>query len=176
MFAPFKTREWMTIGRSSILAIFLSFTHKKLDWQRRRFKVIKGPDFLSTALPRSLRFQTDLPQIRKSSLKISSLSDSLSTKTVLFEARISFPSILFCNKLLPNRVESIAPTILKPLTKATWKYTNPSSLATSGINYCLQLQRHKIWKRHPKVQRITQIQIQVKITIIQTAFFILILN
>ena len=36
-------------------------------------------------------------------------------------------------KLLPNPVESIAPTIIKPLRKATWKYTNPSSLATSGI-------------------------------------------
>ena len=36
-------------------------------------------------------------------------------------------------KLLPNRVESIAPTIVKPLTKATWKYTKPSSLATSDI-------------------------------------------
>ena len=38
-------------------------------------------------------------------------------------------------KLLPNIVESIAPTIVKLLTKATWKYTNPSSLATSGIYY-----------------------------------------
>ena len=36
-------------------------------------------------------------------------------------------------KLLPNSVQSIAPTIIKPLTKATWKYTNPSSLAKSGI-------------------------------------------
>ena len=30
-------------------------------------------------------------------------------------------------------MESIAPSIIKPLTKAIWKYTNPSSLATSGI-------------------------------------------
>ena len=36
-------------------------------------------------------------------------------------------------KLLSNPVESIAPTIVEPLTKATWKYTNPSSLATGGI-------------------------------------------
>ena len=36
-------------------------------------------------------------------------------------------------KLLPNPVESIAPTIVKPLTKATWKYINPSFLAASGI-------------------------------------------
>ena len=36
-------------------------------------------------------------------------------------------------KLLPNPVESIPRTIVKLLTKATWKYTNPSSLATSGI-------------------------------------------
>ena len=36
-------------------------------------------------------------------------------------------------KLLSTSVESIAPTIVKPLTKATWKYTNPSSLATSCI-------------------------------------------
>ena len=36
-------------------------------------------------------------------------------------------------KLLLNPVESIAPTIVKPLTKATWKYVNPSSLATIGI-------------------------------------------
>ena len=35
-------------------------------------------------------------------------------------------------KLLPNPVEFIATTIVKHLTKATWKYTNPSSLATSG--------------------------------------------
>ena len=36
-------------------------------------------------------------------------------------------------KLLPNPVESIAHTIVKPLTKSTWKNTNLSSLATSGI-------------------------------------------
>ena len=36
-------------------------------------------------------------------------------------------------KLVPNPVEFIAPTIIKPLTTATWKYTNPSSLAISGI-------------------------------------------
>ena len=36
-------------------------------------------------------------------------------------------------KLLPNPVKSIAPTIVKLLTKASWKYTNSSSLATSGI-------------------------------------------
>ena len=36
-------------------------------------------------------------------------------------------------KLLPNPIESIAPTIVKPLTKETWKYTNHSSLAASGI-------------------------------------------
>ena len=36
-------------------------------------------------------------------------------------------------KLLPNPVESIAPTIVKSPTKATWKYTNPSSLATMAF-------------------------------------------
>ena len=36
-------------------------------------------------------------------------------------------------KLLPNPVESIAPTIVEPVKKATWKYKNPSSLARSGI-------------------------------------------
>ena len=36
-------------------------------------------------------------------------------------------------KLLLNPVESIAPTRVEPFTKAIWKYTNPSSLATSGI-------------------------------------------
>ena len=30
-------------------------------------------------------------------------------------------------KLLPNPAESMAPTIVKPLKKATWKYTNTSS-------------------------------------------------
>ena len=35
--------------------------------------------------------------------------------------------------MIPNPVESIAPTIIKPLTKVTWRYQNPSSLATSGI-------------------------------------------
>ena len=36
-------------------------------------------------------------------------------------------------KLIPNPVQSIAPTIVKPLTKVSRKYTNPLSLATSGI-------------------------------------------
>ena len=35
-------------------------------------------------------------------------------------------------KLLANTVESIPPTIVNLLTKATWKYTSPLSLATSG--------------------------------------------
>ncbi|XP_048512599.1 uncharacterized protein LOC125501329 [Athalia rosae] len=36
-------------------------------------------------------------------------------------------------KLLPNPVKSIPPTVMEPLTKPTWKYTNPGELATSGI-------------------------------------------
>lgn len=36
-------------------------------------------------------------------------------------------------KLLPGPVQSMPPTIIKPMTKPTWKYTNPASLATSGI-------------------------------------------
>ncbi|XP_072767883.1 uncharacterized protein [Anoplolepis gracilipes] len=36
-------------------------------------------------------------------------------------------------KLIPNAVETIAPTIMKPLTKPTWKYISPGSLSTSGI-------------------------------------------
>ena len=38
-------------------------------------------------------------------------------------------------KLLPNPVESIAPAIFKPLTKATWKYTNHTFLGTSDIYF-----------------------------------------
>ena len=34
---------------------------------------------------------------------------------------------------LSNPVESIAPTIVVPLTKVIWKYTKPLSLATNGI-------------------------------------------
>ena len=45
-------------------------------------------------------------------------------------------------KLLPNPVESIAPTIVVPLTTPTWKYTNPSSLATNGIYF--QSDLHKL--------------------------------
>lgn len=36
-------------------------------------------------------------------------------------------------KLTPKPVESIPPTILKPMTRPEWKYTSPGSLATSGI-------------------------------------------
>jgi hypothetical protein len=36
-------------------------------------------------------------------------------------------------KLLPGPVETIPPIIMKPMTQPTWKYTSPSSLATSGI-------------------------------------------
>ena len=36
-------------------------------------------------------------------------------------------------KILPQLVESKTPTIIKPLTRPTWKYNNPSNLVTSGI-------------------------------------------
>jgi len=36
-------------------------------------------------------------------------------------------------KLMPKPVETLAPTIMKPLTKPTWKYISPGALATSGI-------------------------------------------
>ena len=36
-------------------------------------------------------------------------------------------------KLSPKPTESLPSSIMKPTTKPTWKYTNPASLATSGI-------------------------------------------
>jgi len=36
-------------------------------------------------------------------------------------------------KLTPRPVDTLPPTIMKPLTKPTWKYISPGSLATSGI-------------------------------------------
>ncbi|EZA60625.1 hypothetical protein X777_14435 [Ooceraea biroi] len=36
-------------------------------------------------------------------------------------------------KLAPRPVDTLPPVIMKPLTKPTWKYINPGSLATSGI-------------------------------------------
>lgn len=36
-------------------------------------------------------------------------------------------------RLLPKPTESLAPPIIQPLTKPSWKYVSPSSLATSGI-------------------------------------------
>ena len=36
-------------------------------------------------------------------------------------------------KILAKSIESPAPEIMKPLTKPTWRYTNPAYLATSGI-------------------------------------------
>lgn len=36
-------------------------------------------------------------------------------------------------KILPEPTETSAPTMIKPLTKPTWKYINPSSLANHGI-------------------------------------------
>jgi len=36
-------------------------------------------------------------------------------------------------RLLPRPVESIRPAVIKPMTKPTWKYISPGSLATSGI-------------------------------------------
>lgn len=36
-------------------------------------------------------------------------------------------------RFLPKPVEAIPPTIMKPLTKPTWKYVSPGALATSGI-------------------------------------------
>ncbi|KAM0728880.1 hypothetical protein ACS0PU_004234 [Formica fusca] len=36
-------------------------------------------------------------------------------------------------KFIPNPVDTLPPTIMKPLTRPTWKYINPRSLATSGI-------------------------------------------
>ncbi|KMQ88976.1 hypothetical protein RF55_11456 [Lasius niger] len=36
-------------------------------------------------------------------------------------------------KLTPKPVDTVPPTIMKPLTKPIWKYVSPGSLATSGI-------------------------------------------
>ncbi|XP_070167759.1 uncharacterized protein [Polyergus mexicanus] len=36
-------------------------------------------------------------------------------------------------RLMPKPVESMAPPTIQPLTKPTWKYVSPTSLATSGI-------------------------------------------
>jgi len=36
-------------------------------------------------------------------------------------------------RLMPRPQETAAPSIIQPLTKPTWKYVSPSSLATSGI-------------------------------------------
>ncbi|KAL6420212.1 hypothetical protein ACFW04_011772 [Cataglyphis niger] len=36
-------------------------------------------------------------------------------------------------KLTPKPIDTLPPTIMKPLTKPTWKYVSPGSLATSGI-------------------------------------------
>lgn len=36
-------------------------------------------------------------------------------------------------RLLPRPIESLAPPIIQPLTRPTWKYVSPSYLATSGI-------------------------------------------
>lgn len=36
-------------------------------------------------------------------------------------------------KLTPRPVDTLPPAVMKPLTKPTWKYTSPGSLATSGI-------------------------------------------
>lgn len=36
-------------------------------------------------------------------------------------------------KLMPKPVDTVPPTVMKPLTKPTWKYISPGSLATSGI-------------------------------------------
>lgn len=36
-------------------------------------------------------------------------------------------------KFLPKPVEAMSPTIIKPLTKPTWKYVSPGALATTGI-------------------------------------------
>ena len=36
-------------------------------------------------------------------------------------------------KLIPNPIQSLPPEIMIPLTKSTWRYTNPAHLVTSGI-------------------------------------------
>jgi len=36
-------------------------------------------------------------------------------------------------KLMPKPIDTVPPTIMKPLTKPTWKYVSPGSLAISGI-------------------------------------------
>ncbi|XP_071577514.1 uncharacterized protein [Temnothorax nylanderi] len=36
-------------------------------------------------------------------------------------------------KITPRPIETLAPTVIKPMTKTTWKYTSPGALATSGI-------------------------------------------
>lgn len=36
-------------------------------------------------------------------------------------------------KIMPRPIEAKDPTVMKPMTKTTWKYVNPEHLATSGI-------------------------------------------
>ena len=50
---------------------------------------------------------------------------------------IFLPSVYFSSdawyKVSPKPTESLPPSIMKPTSKPSWKYTNPASLATSGI-------------------------------------------
>ena len=46
-------------------------------------------------------------------------------------------------KLTPKPVDTVPPLIMKPLTKPTWKYVNPGSLATSGIYSATDLENLK---------------------------------
>ncbi|XP_071579592.1 uncharacterized protein [Temnothorax nylanderi] len=36
-------------------------------------------------------------------------------------------------RIMPRPVETVAPTIMKPMTKPVWRYVSPGALATSGI-------------------------------------------
>jgi len=42
---------------------------------------------------------------------------------------------------MPRLVETISPPNIQPLTRPTWKYVNPASLATSGIYSTSDLER-----------------------------------
>lgn len=46
-------------------------------------------------------------------------------------------------RMMPNPVEAIPPTILKPMTKPEWRYTSPEALAISGIYSQADLEEFK---------------------------------
>jgi len=118
------------------------------------YQIMKGPGYMAVVsgevvhiikcTPVEVKVQhleecyTELPVQKSNTTLFLSPRTHLLTKTgTQISCNRVIPTMFFLNdgwyRMLPTPERTLPPTIIKPMTKPTWHYTNPGSLAESGI-------------------------------------------